>query len=119
MTNEKLTMEVMKLIEHQAKCDAERENMLTIIEGLKEDIRTTKALTEDVHIMALNMKTMQETLNETSEKVEELTQKDYNKYNDTKKLIKNNIISGITGSAITIVIGAIGLLIKLIMANGG
>ena len=32
MTTEQLTLEVMKLAEHQAKCDAERERMLEIIE---------------------------------------------------------------------------------------
>lgn len=113
MTNEQLTQEVMKLAEHQAKCDAERENMLNVVEELKEDIKATKALAEDVHIMAINMKNMQETLKETNEKVEELSQKDYNNYKDTKKIVKNNIISGVTGSLITIVIGIVAFLIKL------
>ena len=113
MTNEQLTQEVMKLAEHQAKCDAERENMLSVVEELKEDIKATKSLAEDVHIMAINMKNMQETLKETNERVEELSQKDYNNYKDTKKTVKNSIISGITGSLITIVIGVIAFLIKL------
>lgn len=113
MTNEQLTQEVMKLAEHQAKCDAERENILNVVEELKEDIKATKALAEDVHIMAINMKNMQETLKETNEKVEELSQKDYNNYKDTKKTVKNSIISGVTGSLITIVIGIVAFLIKL------
>ena len=113
MTNEQLTQEVMKLAEHQAKCDAERENMLNVVEELKEDIKATKALAEDVHIMAINMKNMQETLKETNEKVEELSQKDYNNYKDTKKIVKNSIISGVTGSLMTIVIGIVAFLIKL------
>lgn len=113
MTNEQLTQEVMKLAEHQAKCDAERENMLSVVEELKEDVKATKSLAEDVHIMAINMKNMQETLKETNEKVEELSQKDYNNYKDTKKTVKNSIISGVTGSLITIVIGIIAFLIKL------
>lgn len=113
MTNEQLTQEVMKLAEHQAKCDAERENMLNVVEELKEDIKATKSLAEDVHIMAINMKNMQETLKETNEKVEELSQKDYNNYKDTKKTVKNSIISGVTGSLITIVIGIVAFLIKL------
>lgn len=113
MTNEQLTHEVMKLAEHQAKCDAERENMLSVVEELKEDIKATKSLAEDVHIMAINMKNMQETLKETNEKVEELSQKDYNNYKDTKKIVKNSIISGVTGSLITIVIGIVAFLIKL------
>lgn len=119
MTNEQLTQEVMKLAEHQAKCDAERENMLNVVEELKEDIRATKALAEDVHIMAINMKNMQETLKETNEKVEELSQKDYNNYKDTKKTVKNSIISGVTGSLITIVIGIIAFLIKLYLDMKG
>ena len=113
MTNEQLTQEVMKLAEHQAKCDAERENMLNVVEELKEDIKATKSLAEDVHIMAINMKNMQETLKETNEKVEELSQKDYNNYKDTKKTVKNSVISGVTGSLITIVIGIIAFLVKL------
>lgn len=113
MTNEQLTQEVMKLAEHQAKCDAERENMISVVEELKEDVKATKSLAEDVHIMAINMKNMQETLKETNEKVEELSQKDYNNYKDTKKTVKNSIISGVTGSLITIVIGIIAFLVKL------
>lgn len=113
MTNEQLTQEVMKLAEHQAKCDAERENMLSVVEELKEDIKATKSLAEDVHIMAINMKNMQETLKETNEKVEELSQKDYNNYKDTKKTVKNSVISGVTGSLITIVIGIVAFLVKL------
>lgn len=119
MTNEQLTQEVMKLAEHQAKCDAERENMLSVVEELKEDIKATKSLAEDVHIMAINMKNMQETLKETNEKVEELSQKDYNNYKDTKKIVKNSIISGVTGSLITIVIGIIAFLIKLYLDMKG
>ena len=113
MTNEQLTQEVMKLAEHQAKCDAERESMISVVEELKEDIKATKSLAEDVHIMAINMKNMQETLKETNEKVEELSQKDYNNYKDTKKTVKNSIISGVTGSLITIVIGIVAFLVKL------
>lgn len=119
MTNEQLTQEVMKLAEHQAKCDAERENMLNVVEELKEDIKATKSLAEDVHIMAINMKNMQETLKETNEKVEELSQKDYNNYKDTKKTVKNSVISGVTGSLITIVIGIVAFLIKLYLDMKG
>ena len=119
MTNEQLTQEVMKLAEHQAKCDAERENMLNVVEDIKEDVKATKSLAEDVHIMAINMKNMQETLKETNEKVEELSQKDYNNYKDTKKTVKNSIISGVTGSLITIVIGIVAFLIKLYLDMKG
>ena len=116
MTTEQLTLEVMKLAEHQAKCDAERERMLEIIEELKEDIRATKTMTEDVHILALNMEGMQKTIQETRDKVDELAQKDYNK--DTKKLVKNNIISGVVGAVVTGVIGVVSFLISMIVKGG-
>ena len=77
MTTEQLTQEVMKLAEHQAKCDAEKENMLLIIEELKEDVKSTKSLAEDVHIMAINMKTMQETLSTTVKKLMQLVLKNF------------------------------------------
>ena len=94
--------------------------MLNIVEELKEDVKATKTLAEDVHIMAINMKNMQETVKETNEKVEELSQKDYNNYIDTKKIVKNSIVSGVTGSLITIVIGIIAFLIKVyINMKGG
>lgn len=118
MTVEQLTQEYIKLAEHQAICDVERQNMLAVIDELKEDVKSTKALTEDVHIMAINLTNMKQTLNETNDKVEELTQKDYNNYIDAKKIIKQNIISGFTGSAVTVVIGVIALLIKLITKGG-
>lgn len=118
MTNEQLTQEVIKLAEHQARCDAERDNILMVIEELREDVKSTKSLTEDVHIMAINLTNMQKTLNETNDKVEELSQKDYNNYMNTKKTIKQNIISGFTGAAVTVVIGVIGILFRLIMKGG-
>lgn len=118
MTTEQLTLEVMKLAEHQAKCDAERERMLEIIEELKEDIRATKTMTEDVHILALNMEGMQKTIQETRDKVDELAQKDYNNYKDTKKLVKNNIISGVVGAVVTGVIGVVSFLISMIVKGG-
>lgn len=118
MTTEQLTQEVIKLAEHQARCDAERDNILMIIEELREDIKSTKKLTDDVHVMAINMTNMQKTLNETNNKVEELSQKDYNNYMNTKKTIKQNIISGFTGAAVTVVIGIIGVLFRLIMKGG-
>ena len=69
MTNEQLTQEVLKLAEHQAKCDAERENMLSVIEELREDIKATKSLAEDVHILAVNMENMQKAQDEINKKL--------------------------------------------------
>lgn len=109
MTNEQLTQEFLKLAEHQAKCDAERENMLMIIEELKEDVKSTKSLAEDVHIMAINMKTMQEVQEETKKetnkqleeinvKVNALNSKEFTNYQENKKIIKDKIIGAIGGT---------------------
>ena len=105
MTNEQLTQEVIKLAEHQAKCDAERDNILITIEELREDIKTTKSLAEDVHIMAINMKSMEQAqsdtnkkLAETNKKVDALSSQEFLDYKENKKIIKNNIISAIGGA---------------------
>lgn len=118
MTTEQLTMEFMKLAEHQAVCDAERKRMTEIIEELKEDVKTTKKMTEDVHILALNMEGMQKTIQETRDKVEELSQKDYNNYVESKKVVRNNIISGVVGSVLTVIGGAIAILVSILMKGG-
>lgn len=108
MTNEQLTQEFLKLAEHQAKCDAERENMLMIIDELKEDVKSTKSLAEDVHIMAINMKTMQEVQEETkkettkqleeiNDKVNTLSSKEFKNYQENKKIIKDKIVGAIGG----------------------
>lgn len=115
MTNEQLTQEIMGLKEHQAKCDAERENILTLIKELQEDVKSTKALAEDVHIMAINMKNMQETLNETNRKVDALNSKEFVEYKESKKLVKQNIINKITGAVTGAVItGLIWLIVTYI-----
>lgn len=108
MTNEQLTQEVLILAEHQAKCDAERENLYMIIEELREDVKSTKSLAEDVHIMAINMKTMQETLTKTTKKVDAISSQEFLDYKENKKAFKKNIISVIAGSIGT---GIVGLLV--------
>lgn len=104
MTNEQLTQEVIKLAEHQAKCDAEKENMLLIIEELKEDVKSTKSLAEDVHIMAINMKAMQETLTDTIKKVDAISSKEFVEYKENKKIIKQNILNKVVSTLIGIII---------------
>ena len=107
MTNEQLTQEVMKLAEHQAKCDAERDNILITIEELREDIKATKSLAEDVHIMAINMKSMEQAqsdtnkkLAETNKKVDALSSQEFLDYKENKKIVKQNILSGLTGALV-------------------
>ena len=117
MTNEQLTQEVMNLKEHQAKCDAERENIVAIIDELREDVKSTKTLAEDVHIMAINMQNMQKTLEETNRKVDALSSQEFMDYKENKKLIKQNIITKITSAVVGAVIGIFGFLI--VMYLGG
>lgn len=119
MTNEQLTQEVIKLAEHQAKCDAERENMLSIIEELREDVKTTKSLAEDVHILAINMETMQKTVDETNQKVDALDSKEYSEYKENKKLIKQNISSAVVGALMGFGLSLIAWVIRYFIMNGG
>ena len=108
MTNEQLTQEVIKLAEHQAKCDVEKEQMLNIIDELREDLKSTKSLAEDVHIMAINIKNMQETLNNTVKNVSEIQSKEYKNYEKNKNTVKNNVLSTI-GTSLGIGILALGI----------
>lgn len=113
MTNEQLTQEVLKLAEHQAKCDAERDNILMIIEELRKDIKSTKSLTEDVHIMALNIKSMQETLADTTKKVDTISSQEFLEFKENKKIIKENILNKIIGTIAGIIIMYIALKLGL------
>lgn len=119
MTNEQLTQEVLKLAEHQAKCDAERENMLSVIEELREDIKTTKALAEDVHILAVNMENMQKAQDEINKKVDALTSKEFLEYKENKKLIKQNISSAVVGAIMGFGLSLVAWLIRFFIMNGG
>ena len=119
MTNEQLTQEIMKLAEHQAKCDAERENILSIVEELREDVKTTKSLAEDVHILAINMETMQKTLDETNRKVDALNSKEFTEYKENKKLVKQNISSAVVGALMGFGLSLIAWLIRFFIINGG
>ena len=118
MTNEQLTQEVMNLKEHQAKCDAERENMLAIIEELREDVKSTKALAEDVHIMAINMQNLQKAQEETNKKVDALSSKEFVEYKENKKLIKQNIINKVTGGVIGAILTGIVWIISIYFKGG-
>lgn len=108
----------MNLKEHQAKCDAERENMLVIIEELREDVKSTKALAEDVHIMAINMQNLQKAQEETNKKVDALSSKEFVEYKENKKLIKQNIINKVTGAIIGAILVGIAWLITIYFKGG-
>lgn len=113
MTNEQLTQEVMNIKENQAKAQAEHERFEMIFSELQEDIKSTKSLAEDVHIMALNMQNMQKAQEETNRKVDALSSKEFTEYKENKKLVKQNIISKITTTVVTIILGGLAFLFGL------
>lgn len=119
MNTEQLTMELIALKERQTKLEYEQNTILDVITDLKTDIKTTKALAEDVHIMAINMENMKKTLDDTNKKVDALNNKDFEEYKDTKKQIKGHIISAIAGAGGTFVIGLISWLIQSFINKGG
>ena len=88
----------MNLKEQQAKSIAEHEKFEMILSELQEDVKATKALAEDVHIMAINMQNMQKTLEETNKKVNALSSQEFVEYKENKKLIKQNLINKVTGA---------------------
>ena len=107
MTNEQITQDLMSLKERQIKNDTKIDNVINVINELREDVKSTKNLTEDVHIMAINMSNMQKTLEETNKKVDALSQKDFNEYENNKKIVKDKVISAIAGAIGTTVVGLI------------
>lgn len=107
MTNEELAKDLMNVKERQIKNDTKIDNIMNVINELREDVKSTKNLTEDVHIMAINMSNMQKTLEETNKKVDALTQKDFNEYESNKKIVKDKVISAIAGAIGTTVVGLI------------
>lgn len=118
MTNEQLTNAVMDLKEHQAKSIAEHEKFELILKELQEDVKSTKAIAEDVHIMAINMQNMQKTLEETNKKVDALSSKEFVEYKENKKIIKQNLINKASGCIIGGIITGLFWLISLYF-NGG
>lgn len=107
MTNEELVKDLMNVKERQIKNDTKIDNIMNVINELREDVKSTKNLTEDVHIMAVNMSNMQKTLEETNKKVDALSQKDFNEYESNKKIVKDKVISAIAGAIGTTVVGLI------------
>lgn len=107
MTNEQITQDLMKLKERQIKNDTKIDNIMNVINELRDDVKSTKNLAEDVHIMAINMSNMQKTVEETNKKVDALSQKDFNEYENNKKIVKDKVIGVIAGTIGTSVVGLI------------
>nr|DAR36285.1 MAG TPA: hypothetical protein [Caudoviricetes sp.] len=119
MTNEQLTQEIVNLKEHQAKAEAEHEKFEMIVKELQEDVKTTKSLAEDVHILAINMENMQKTMDETNRKVDALNFKEFTEYKENKKLVKQNIISAVVGAFMGFGLSLIAWLVRFFMMTGG
>lgn len=119
MTNEQLTQEVIKLCEQLAKSNAELERFAEVIKELQEDVKSTKSLAEDVHIMAINIQNMQKTLEQTNKKVDSLASEEFLEYKENKKALKSKIITVIVSSLCTLIFGAFVWFIKVYIMKGG
>ena len=108
----------MNLKEHQAKSIAEHEKFELILKELQEDVKSMKALAEDVHIMAINMQNLQKAQEETNKKVDALSSKEFVEYKENKKLIKQNIINKVTGGIIGVILTGIVWLISIYFKGG-
>lgn len=117
MTSEQITQEIMNLKEHQAKAQAEHEKFEMILSEIQEEVKSTKSLAEDVHIMAINMQNLQKVQEETNRKVDALSSKEYVEYKENKKLIKQNVISKITGTVTGVVITGLAWLLSVYFNN--
>ena len=119
MTNEQLTQEVLKLAEYQAKSQVEHEKFEMVLKELQEDVKTTKSLAEDVHVLAINMENMKTTMDETNRKVDALNSKEFTEYKENKKLVKQNITSAIVGAFMGFGLSLIAWLVRFFMMTGG
>lgn len=113
MTNDQLTQAVIELTAYKAKAEEEHEMFKSMLMTMRDDIKQTKTLAEDVHIMAINMEQMQKTLAETNKKVDAITSQEFLDYKENKKMIKQNLINKITGA----VFGAIGTGVVWFLTN--
>jgi hypothetical protein len=119
MTNEQLTQNVIELVAYKAKAEEEHILFRTMLQAIKEDVQATKTLTEDVHIMAINMENMQKVQDEMNKKVDALTSKEFLEYKENKKIVKDKILSAFIGAGCTFALGLIGWLINLFIMKGG
>lgn len=119
MTNEQLTQKVMELEEFKGQSTADHKRIEQVLAELQEEVRATKDLAEDVHIMAINMQNMQKTQEEMSKKVDAITSKEFIEYKENRKAIKSQIISIIIGSFGTMILGFIGWLFTQFFSKGG
>lgn len=119
MTNEQLTKNIVDLIAYKAKAEEEHELFKATLQAIKEDVHATKTLTEDVHIMAINMENMQKSQDELNRKIDAMVSKELLEYKENKKLVKQNVINISIGALGTAFITFIGWLIKEFVMKGG
>lgn len=119
MTNEQLTQKVLELEAFRGKSEAEHEKLEVILKELQEDVKATKSLAEDVHILAINMENMQKTMDETNRKVDALNSKEFTEYKENKKLVKQNISSAIVGAFMGFGLSLIAWLVRFYIMQGG
>lgn len=118
MTNEQLTNTVIDLVAYKAKAEEEHRMYDTILSEIQTDVKATKSLAEDVHIMAINMQNMQKTLEETNKKVDALSSKEFVEYKENKKLIKQNLINKLSGGLFGAIITGVFWLLSLYFKGG-
>ncbi len=118
MTNEQLTNAVIDLVAYKAKAEEEHKMYDTILSEIQTDVKATKSLAEDVHIMAINMQNMQKVQEETNKKVDALSSKEFVEYKENKKLIKQNLINKVSGGLIGAILTGIAWLVSLYFKGG-
>ncbi|MBR6688810.1 MAG: hypothetical protein IKL68_02205 [Clostridia bacterium] len=125
MTNEQLTQTVIDLVAYKAKAEEEHKTYDAILNEIQADVKATKSLAEDVHIMAINMQnmqkaqeSMQKAQEETNKKVDALSSKEFVEYKENKKLIKQNLINKVSGGLIGAVLTGIAWLVSLYFKGG-
>ena len=118
MTNEQLTKEVMYLKERQGIMQGEHDKFELILAEIQEEVKATKSLAEDVHIMAINMQSLQKAQEDANRKIDALTSKEFQEYKENKKLIKDKAFGAIVGGLVTFVGCAIGWVISNYVKGG-
>lgn len=119
MTNDQIIKKIQEITENQIRTEVEMKQMNENLNKLQEGVEVTRQLAEDIHIMAINMENMQKSLDNTIKKVEAVEKKDYNNYLESKKVIKNHVLSGLTGAGVTGIIGVIVFILTQYISKGG
>ena len=118
MTTDQLTQEVVRLMEYQAQAKAEHEHFHCLLNEIQEEVKATKSLAEDVHIMAINMQNLQKAQEETNKKVDALSSKEFVEYKENKKIIKQNVLNKVTGGIIGVILTGLAWLVSLYFKGG-